>query len=180
MAVQFDGAIAWMGGTPAAPDAALPRGSFYVRRASYEGGKASSLVSTIITKLVGPSLWGKIRAFWHMALNLTDRTGYVSQVEDDDVEELRVALAGVAVGAMPAQKVVPARRGGFLAVLLRAVSTRTSLSVLAALGVQAVINLACQWLMRRRQRSETLWRKHVDLSVVQACLLTTEHLTWGE
>ncbi|CAE8613535.1 unnamed protein product [Polarella glacialis] len=32
------------------------------------------------------------------------------------------------------------------------------------------------WIKRRRAASQNLWRRHVDFSVVQACILTTEHL----
>ncbi|CAE8640865.1 unnamed protein product [Polarella glacialis] len=32
------------------------------------------------------------------------------------------------------------------------------------------------WIKRKRAASQNLWRRHVDFSVVQACILTTEHL----
>jgi hypothetical protein len=50
------------------------------------------------------------------------------------------------------------------------------MSVLVAFVVQALARRLFNWLKRGRLQAESHWRRHVDLSVVQACLLTTEHL----
>ncbi|CAE7740743.1 unnamed protein product [Symbiodinium pilosum] len=60
---------------------------------------------------------------------------------------------------------------------LRTTSSRTIWAMVAG-GIIAMFLRYLQDLYRRfyRQEAESLWRRHVDLSVVQAVLLTTEHL----
>ncbi|CAJ1348211.1 unnamed protein product [Effrenium voratum] len=61
--------------------------------------------------------------------------------------------------------------------LLRATSSKTVWAMLAG-GAMAMLIRYLQDMLRRfqQQEAESLWRRHVDLGVVQACLLTTEHL----
>lgn len=66
-----------------------------------------------------------------------------------------------------------------LPLLLRAVLSRTSLSMLAGAVLSSLLrHLRDVWQGRAgsRLRDELLWKRHVDLSVVQACILGTEHL----
>lgn len=65
----------------------------------------------------------------------------------------------------------------FLAALLKNLKSNTIWAMLAG-GAVAVLFRYLQDLIRRfqQQEAESLWRRHVDLSVVQAVLLTTEHL----
>mmetsp|Transcript_23099 Transcript_23099/g.48032 ORF Transcript_23099/g.48032 Transcript_23099/m.48032 type:complete len:310 (+) Transcript_23099:3-932(+) len=51
------------------------------------------------------------------------------------------------------------------------------MAMLAGALITALVR-ACyeRWSRRKRQSWENLWRKHVDLGVVQACILSTEHL----
>lgn len=81
---------------------------------------------------------------------------------------------------MPGSQVIATRqvRGlSLLQILRRAVNLRTALSMLAG-GVLVSLLRFIQncWFRRKQLRAEGLWRKHVDFSVVQACILTTEHL----
>jgi len=62
-------------------------------------------------------------------------------------------------------------------VVVKALVSRTAVSMLLGGLIAALIYQFQDWRRRRRdQKSESLWRRHVDFSVVQACILTTEHL----
>eukprot|EP00401_Gymnodinium_catenatum_P077891 CAMPEP_0117545060 /NCGR_PEP_ID=MMETSP0784-20121206/45900_1 /TAXON_ID=39447 /ORGANISM="" /LENGTH=341 /DNA_ID=CAMNT_0005341895 /DNA_START=99 /DNA_END=1124 /DNA_ORIENTATION=- len=51
------------------------------------------------------------------------------------------------------------------------------LAMLAGASIVSLANTILAWLRRRQAvSSERLWRRHVDLSVIQACILSTEHL----
>lgn len=61
--------------------------------------------------------------------------------------------------------------------LIRAIASRTSLAFLAgALLVGLARKVHDLWLRLRQAKAEFMWRRHVDFSVVQACVLSTEHL----
>eukprot|EP00928_Gymnodinium_smaydae_P012654 TRINITY_DN14594_c0_g1_i2.p1 TRINITY_DN14594_c0_g1~~TRINITY_DN14594_c0_g1_i2.p1 ORF type:complete len:323 (-),score=65.31 TRINITY_DN14594_c0_g1_i2:104-1072(-) len=61
--------------------------------------------------------------------------------------------------------------------LLRLIFNRSTLAMFAGAALVALVNkLRDLFGSVRRRNAESLWRRHVDLSVVQACILTTEHL----
>eukprot|EP00931_Biecheleriopsis_adriatica_P064604 TRINITY_DN39358_c0_g1_i1.p1 TRINITY_DN39358_c0_g1~~TRINITY_DN39358_c0_g1_i1.p1 ORF type:complete len:364 (-),score=72.95 TRINITY_DN39358_c0_g1_i1:50-1087(-) len=78
------------------------------------------------------------------------------------------------LGSTVARRRQPA---ALLLAVVRALFSRTVLTMLAG-GVLASLIRLLQDLRRRaqKQKAESLWRRHVDFSVVQACILTTEHL----
>merc|ERR1719401_2199646 len=48
--------------------------------------------------------------------------------------------------------------------------------IFGAVLATAIRRLFDRWPLLRNRSAESLWRRHVDFSVVQACILTTEHL----
>lgn len=59
--------------------------------------------------------------------------------------------------------------------LLALVRPERSMLVGAVLAV-LVMFVRDRWARRKQLQAEFLWRRHVDLSVVQACIISTEHL----
>mmetsp|Transcript_89287 Transcript_89287/g.158389 ORF Transcript_89287/g.158389 Transcript_89287/m.158389 type:complete len:354 (+) Transcript_89287:76-1137(+) len=72
------------------------------------------------------------------------------------------------------------RQTSLLSALLtvaKSLTSRTAISMLLGGLIAALIRHFQDWRRRlREQKAESLWRRHVDFSVVQACILTTEHL----
>jgi len=65
----------------------------------------------------------------------------------------------------------------FAQVLVRALVSREALAVLIGVLLGKFAQRFYDWwLKRRRVNWQRLWRRHVDFSDVQACILTTEHL----
>mmetsp|Transcript_90445 Transcript_90445/g.269903 ORF Transcript_90445/g.269903 Transcript_90445/m.269903 type:complete len:338 (-) Transcript_90445:252-1265(-) len=63
------------------------------------------------------------------------------------------------------------------AAVLRYLASRTTAAMLAGGLIVSVVRVCFEWwLKRKRHNWENLWRRHVDLGVVQACVLSTEHL----
>lgn len=60
---------------------------------------------------------------------------------------------------------------------VQSIRRKTTLGFLTGAIVAALLNkLYVMWLHLRRRKAENLWQQHHDLGVVQACILSTEHL----
>mmetsp|Transcript_79198 Transcript_79198/g.164359 ORF Transcript_79198/g.164359 Transcript_79198/m.164359 type:complete len:396 (+) Transcript_79198:355-1542(+) len=62
--------------------------------------------------------------------------------------------------------------------LAKQIISRTSLAFLGGALTMSLLHFLYQaWVRVRRARSEALWKRHVDFTSIQACVLSTEHLS---
>jgi len=77
---------------------------------------------------------------------------------------------------MPVENAL-ARRPSPMATFLKLLFSQSSISMAAGAVLISLIRLVWNiWSRWRAAKSELLWRRRVDLDVVQACIMTTEHL----
>lgn len=78
---------------------------------------------------------------------------------------------------MPEANALARPRASLLTLLAQALSSDAALSMLGgAVLISFFHYLQHLWSKWKSSKSEQLWRRRVDLDVVQACILTTEHL----
>lgn len=88
-------------------------------------------------------------------------------------------MAGMTSSQAPAVAMSSHRgtRPGLLSAVVAVLQSRTLLAMMAGGALTSLVRwLIDKWIEYRRLRQAQLWKSHIDLAVVQGCLLTTEHL----